>query len=269
MHAETSIIEVPIEQIESGEYQPRLDFDPKLLEELAASIRSMGIVQPVVLRALGPHRFELLAGERRWRAAQLAGRTSVPALVRRGITDEQAAEIALIENLQRENLSAIEEAFAIQRLRSDFQLTQADIGTRIGKTQSTVSHRLRLLSQLHPDVRQLVQGKRLSTGHAKVLMALPLCDQVAMAGSVTQHRLSVRELEQRVRRARRALGAGGGRTDPITDPNTRALERQLSEHLGHPVTLVSEEQGSGYFKISFSDNEMATVIAEKLQALPR
>jgi len=162
--------QLPLEQLKRGKYQPRRDFDPSALEELASSIRHEGVMQPIVVRPVSGDQFEIIAGERRWRAAQLAGLDRIPAIVR-DVSDDSAIAMALIENIQRENLNPIEEAQALRRLQVEFELSQQQVAERVGKSRSAIANLLRLLS-LEQSVRELVETNQLDMGHAKVLLAL-------------------------------------------------------------------------------------------------
>ena len=190
--------DVPVDLIQRGKYQPRRDMDPDALQELADSIKAQGVMQPIVLRPIGENRFEIVAGERRWRATQLAGLDTIPALVR-DVTDEAAIAMALIENIQREDLNPIEEAMALQRLQQEFELTQQQVAEAVGKSRSTVTNLLRLMT-LREDVRTLLEHGDLEMGHGKALLGLPLEDQSAAARSVVARGMSVRQTEVLVRK---------------------------------------------------------------------
>ena len=255
--SEESYREIPLHLIEKGRYQPRREMRPEALEELAASIRSQGVMQPVVVRALGrkagdqegAEHFELIAGERRWRAAQLAGLTNIPAMVR-DVPDEAALALALIENVQRENLNPVEEAFALKRLQDEFQMTQQEAADAVGKSRVTVTNLLRLLN-LEPDVRELLERGALEMGHARALLGVAAQVQIDLARQVVDRSLSVRETEALVRRASLETAArpkAGG----TKDADTRRLEGDLSAHLGAPVSIDHGTKGAGRVVIRYS-----------------
>jgi ParB family chromosome partitioning protein len=235
--------EAPIESIRPNPYQPRDAFDQESLAELAASIREQGLLQPLIVRRAGEG-FELIAGERRFRAAMMAGLERVPVTVR-DANDRESLELALIENLQREDLNPIEEARAYQRLMEEFSLGQEEIARRVGKNRSTVSNAIRLL-QLPPDVRARVESGALSAGHARSLLGLVSGEEQAEAADrVIRERLSVREVERLVRKRTRPISPA-----PV-DPDRRALETDLSRELGTRVRLVPGKNGAGRIEIEY------------------
>ncbi|HEY6066114.1 MAG TPA: ParB/RepB/Spo0J family partition protein, partial [Thermoanaerobaculia bacterium] len=223
-----TVREVEIDRLVSGRFQPRQDFPDRGLAELADSIREQGIVQPIVVAPRGD-RFEIVAGERRWRAARLAGLERVPIVVREKATDRDLLEVALVENLQREDLNPLEAAAAYARLREEFHLTQEDVARRVGKDRATVANSLRLL-KLPAAVREKVRDGSLSAGHARALLALASPDdQVSVAEEIVRRALSVRQTENRIA----ALTAGTRVTRvPKRDPFTRDAEEKLSRRLG-------------------------------------
>lgn len=238
--------EIPVDLIRPGTTQARSHFDADRLKDLADSIAESGVIQPVVLRSL-LHGYELLAGERRWRAAQLAGLHQIPAIIRDDLTETEAMVLGLIENLQRESLTPIEAAAGLQELGSLYELTHEQIGERIGKSRAYVSNHLRLL-KLVPQVRAWVNEGLISLGHAKVLAGLAVDEQAHWAHELISHRWSVRVLE------RRLAGAQAGtpvNTRSGKDSDWRAYERQVSEHLGYPVKISADASGRGEFKLSF------------------
>jgi len=245
--------EIAVDRIVRGRYQPRQQFDQESLEELAASIRSQGLMQPVVVRPRATGGFELIAGERRWRAAQLAGLTRIPAVVKE-VSDEQASAMALIENIQREDLNPLEEASALQRLRDEFQLTQQQVADAVGKSRVAVTNLLRLLN-LAPAVRELLQSGALEMGHARALLSLTAAEQEGLAREVAAKHLSVRQTEALVRRyqngreANRNALSGGA---PVKDQDTRRLELDLAERVGAPVSINHSASGKGQLVISYS-----------------
>jgi ParB family transcriptional regulator, chromosome partitioning protein len=227
-----SVLQVDIDLIESSPYQPRTRFAQAALEELAQSIRSTGIIQPLVVRRRGP-RFQLLAGERRWRAAQLSGMHRVPAVVQ-DVPDEKALEITLVENLQREDLNAIEQAHAFQRLIDEFHLTQEEAAARTGKDRVTVANALRLL-KLEQSIRALVEDGRLSAGHARALLSIEDVNlRLHIARRAAKGSLTVRQIERLSTRTKRRTTQAA----PVAlDPNTRAAIDELQRVLGTRVTI--------------------------------
>jgi len=242
---ETGTAQVATESLEPNPFQPRTNLDPSRLDELAQSIRESGIVQPILVRRVGA-RFQIIAGERRWRAAQRLGLPSVPVSVR-DVPDEQLLELALVENIQRQELTPLEEAQAFHRLQEEFRLTQEQIARKVGRDRSTVANTLRLL-RLAREVRELLGAGRLDSGHARALLGLERAeDQVALAREAVRRGLSVREVEQRVAllRAPRASAA------PRKDPNTRAAEERLRGVLGTRVEIVRRGKG-GVLRVRFA-----------------
>lgn len=233
--------ELPVEQLQRGAYQPRSRMAPEALEELAETIRAQGVIQPLLVRAAGRGRYEIIAGERRWRAAQLAGLTAVPAFVR-DISDRDAMAVALIENIQREDLNAVEEAAGFQRLLDDFGLTHQQIADLVGRSRAAVTNHLRLLT-LHPAVKKQLAAGDLDMGHARALLALPKAAQPGAAGQVAAGRLSVRQTEALVKRLLAGEdGDGGGKSATKTAANAAnadvaRLEESLSQRLGARVAI--------------------------------
>ncbi len=255
---------VPVDRIQRGRYQPRIDLHQDTLEELAASIRAQGVVQPVVLRPIGEERFELIAGERRWRAAQMAGLTEIPAVIR-DVPDSAALAIALIENIQRENLNPLEEATALQRLVEEFSLTHEEAARAVGRSRAAVSNLLRLLS-LEPEVRAMMENGDLEMGHARALLGLEAREkQLEAARLVAGQGLSVRETEELVRNI---LAAPTTLTDTpapnrtTTDPNIRRLQDELAERLGTQVVFHHGLRGKGRLVIRYNSlDELDGILA--------
>jgi ParB family chromosome partitioning protein len=236
--------EIPIDRIRPGAQQARKRFDEAALRELAASIAANGVVQPVVLRSAGQG-FELLAGERRWRAAQLAGISSLPALIRDDLDDDEAAVLGLIENLQRESLDPIETAFGLRQLAEHYGLTHEEVSRRVGKSREYVSNALRLL-QLDARIQEWVAEQSLSAGHAKVICGLPKAQQMQWAERARREQLSVRALERRIVQARQIEPSSAtGR------PEVDRLAAALAEHLGFPVRIQFDSSGHGELRIAF------------------
>lgn len=246
--------DIPVDQVVRGRYQPRREFSQESLEELAASIKSQGLMQPIVVRPRPQGGFELIAGERRWRASQMAGLTRIPAVVKE-VSDEQASAMALIENIQREDLNPLEEAFALQRLRDEFGLTQQQVADAVGKSRVAVTNLLRLLN-LTPPVRELLQRGELEMGHARALLALPSMDQERLAMEVARKQLSVRQTEALVRQRQQRAEGGGSGTRPTRptekDRDTVRLEQELSDRIGAPVSISYGQSGRGQLVISYS-----------------
>jgi len=251
--------QLPIEQICRGRYQPRQDLREDTLQELAGSIRAQGLVQPVLVRPLDGNRYELIAGERRWRAAQLAGLREVPAVVRK-VPDQAAIAMALIENIQREDLNPLEEAVALQRLIDEFELTHQQAADAVGRSRATVTNLLRLL-ELSEEVGQLVRERKLDMGHARALLSLPPALQREAAHQVLLHGLSARETEQLARRLQQPDAAATA-TAPAVDPDIRLLQDNLSERLGARVRLRHGASGKGSVVIQYNSlEELDGVIA--------
>lgn len=255
----THLREVPIDKIRPGRYQPRKTMDSDSLQELAQSIRSQGVIQPIVLRRMNDG-YEIIAGERRWRAAQLAELQQIPAIIR-DISDEAAMAMGLIENIQRSDLNAIEEAAALQRLIMEFHLTHQEVADAVGKSRTLVTNLLRLL-KLNPDVRALVENGHLEMGHARALLALENAQQSEAANSVVARACSVRQTEELVRR----LQEGGKKPAPIKqDPNTASLQNELSEKLGAKVDIHHSAKGKGKLVIHYHSLDELEGILEKIK----
>ena len=243
--------ELPVDIIQRGKYQPRRDMHPEALEELAASIKTQGVMQPIVVRPISADKFEIIAGERRWRATQLAGLDKIPALVRE-VPDEAAIAMALIENIQRENLNAMEEALALYRLQQEFELSQQEVADAVGKSRSTVANLLRLMN-LRDDVQRMLEHGDIELGHAKALLGLPLDQQSAAATTVISKALSVRETEALVRRLldedKKPAAKPGEKS---VNSDIAKLENELSERVGVPVTLQHGAKGKGKLILKYN-----------------
>ncbi|HKY26529.1 MAG TPA: ParB/RepB/Spo0J family partition protein [Pyrinomonadaceae bacterium] len=237
-------LEVAIDLIDPSAMQPRTRFDERKLVELASSITANGIVQPLLVRKKGL-RFELVAGERRWRAAQLAGLNRVPVVIR-DVPDDKLLELALIENIQREDLNAIEEAHAYRKLIDTIGLTQESLAERIGRDRTYITNYLRLL-RLPEDIQRLIEEAKLSTGHARTILGTTDVDeQRRLARKIIERGLSVRETERMVRAMEQGQGPKGRKTRlPATDPNVRAAESKLRRYLGTQVRITENQSGSG------------------------
>jgi ParB family transcriptional regulator, chromosome partitioning protein len=251
---------IPLDLIQRGQYQPRLDIKTETLQELAESIKSQGVVQPVLIRPIGDGgRYELVAGERRWRAAQMAGLPTIPAVVRR-VTDPEAMSIALIENIQREQLNPIEEAAGLDRLVREFEMTHQQVAKAVGRSRAAVSNLMRLL-ELESATRELVEDGELEMGHARALLGLPAVDQIKAARRIVAEGLSVRAAEALVRRLKEGKPASE-RTAEKVDPNISQLERSLGERLGTEVSIKHGSRGSGSLTIRYGSlDELDGILA--------
>jgi len=253
--------EIDIDRIQRGKFQPRQHFDQQALQELADSIRSQGIVQPIVVRPEGNH-YELVAGERRWRAAQLAGLQKVPAVIRE-LDAKSAAAIALIENIQREDLNPLEEAQALLRLIEEFDLTHQQVADSVGRSRATVSNILRLLDLAEP-VKEQVNRGLLNMGHARALLALIRHDQVEIARIVVNRGLSVRETEALVKKTLASQNRTVSKPRAV-DPDVRRLENRISEKLGAAVKIKPGKKGAGQLIIHFHSSAELDGILEHLE----
>ena len=250
--------QLPLELVQRGKYQPRRDMDPQALEELAQSIRNHGVMQPIVVRPVEGGRYEIIAGERRWRASQQAGLERVPALVRE-VPDEAAIAMALIENIQREDLNPIEEAVALQRLQQEFQLTQQQVADAVGKSRVSVSNLLRLIA-LPEEIKTLLSHGDLEMGHARALLGLPADQQVEGARHVVARGLTVRQTEALVRQW--LSSKEKPRAEVKVDPDISRLEQRLAERLGSPVQIKHGQKGKGQLVIRYSSlDELQGVLA--------
>lgn len=251
--------ELAIESVVPGPYQPRRHFDEDKLKELAASIRAQGLVQPIVVRPQADGRFALIAGERRWRAAQLAELRSIPAIVRQ-VSDQVGVALALIENIQREDLSPLEEAQALKRLIDEFDLTHQQAADAVGRSRVSVSNLLRLL-ELPPEVRSLLDQGQLEMGHARALLTLPAALQLKLARDAVEQQWSVREIEAQARKAQTQTAKPNERAAPRRDPDLERLERELSERIAAPVAL-SFRGGRGKLTIRYGSlDELDGILA--------
>ena len=249
---------LPLDLIQRGKYQPRRDMDPEALEELAQSIQAQGVMQPIVVRPIGGNRYEIIAGERRWRASQQAGLETIPAMVRE-VPDEAAIAMALIENIQREDLNPIEEAVALQRLQQEFQLTQQQVADAVGKSRVTVSNLLRLIAPPE-EIKTLLAHGDLEMGHARALLGLPAERQVEGARHVVARGLTVRQTEALVRQWLKDKDQPA--REERLDPDIQRLEQRLAERLGSPVQIRHSQKGKGQLIIRYSSlDELQGVLA--------
>lgn len=250
--APTAINKLPIQAIEPNPLQPRTVFDAARLAELSQSIRANGIIQPLIVRKIG-EQFHLVAGERRWRAAKMAGLTEVPVVVQE-FSDSKVMEVALIENIQREDLNPIEVAIAFEKLAVELGLSHEEIGQRTGKDRSTITNMLRLL-RLPGDVQVMVAEKRVSMGHAKAILALPEEEQQReIAEKAAAQGLSVRQVEQMVQKMTRPRDAKAP-AEPEIDPNVKAAIRELENALGTKVRVIERAPGKGRIEIDYYSND--------------
>lgn len=268
-HGGTSLVEqegelrmLPIEQIQPGKYQPRRHWDDEALDELAASITAQGLIQPVVVRAVGKNAYELIAGERRWRAAQRARLSELPALVK-DVPEMAVPAMALIENIQRQDLTPLEEADALQRLISDFDLTHQQAADAVGRSRAAVSNLLRL-TELPASIKQLLDEGTLEMGHARCLLTLPERDAETLAREAARNGWSVRQLEDAARNAKTAPRSRPRALSTTADPNVAHLERELSERLATRVELATGRGGRGKLVIHYHSNDELEGILGKI-----
>ncbi|RQO69179.1 chromosome partitioning protein ParB [Aquitalea sp. FJL05] len=252
-----------IDLIRPGKYQPRSHMNEVALDELAASIRAQGIIQPVVVREVGLGEYELIAGERRWRAARKAGLTEVPAVVKT-VADEAALAMALIENIQRQELDPIEEAQGLKRLISEFGLTHETAADAVGRSRSAVSNLLRLLALPEPVQHMLHQGL-LEMGHARALLALPVVQQLELAHLAVDKGWSVREVERRVQQLSDQKTTVAA-VDKRVDPDIARLEQEVSERIGAKVSIRHGARGQGRLQVEYANLDDLERLLEKLQA---
>jgi len=271
-----SLREIPVDLLQRGRYQPRTDMRQESLEELADSIRAQGVVQPIVVRPVGPAggptggnrgetRYEIVAGERRWRAAQIAGLDTIPAVVRH-IPDEAAVAMALIENIQREDLNPLEEAMALSRLIAEFDMTHQQAAEAVGRSRAAVSNLLRLL-ELGEEVKKLVEARQLEMGHARALLALTdPAAQLEAARRVAKGQLSVRATEQLVQKLNApAKKPSAGKSKQTVDPDIRRLESEVAERLGARVELEHAAGGKGRLVIRYNSLDELEGILEHIR----
>ncbi|MEH0085946.1 ParB/RepB/Spo0J family partition protein [Vibrio antiquarius] len=261
LSADGELTDLAIGQLQPGVYQPRKDMAPEALEELAASIQSQGIIQPIVVRQVESGQFEIIAGERRWRAARQAGLKRVPCLVKK-VEDRAAIAMALIENIQREDLNVIEEAQALERLQDEFTLTHQQVAEVIGKSRATVSNLLRL-NQLESDVKSLVADKLLEMGHARALLALQGEKQVEVAQQVAKKQMTVRQTEQLVKKCLAPQNEQKGQQE---DTEAEQMSHKLSQLLDAKVSLTRSANGKAKLTISLDEPHKLDQLIAKLEA---
>lgn len=255
-----SLATLSVDKLQPGKYQPRTHMDQASLESLADSIRAQGIMQPIVVRLVDGGKYEIIAGERRWRAAQLAGLKEVPVIIRE-IADEVALAMALIENIQRENLNPIEEANGIQRLINEFNMTHESAAQAVGRSRSAVTNLLRL-QNLHVVVQEMLAQAKLDMGHARALLTLEGAKQIAAAEEIVQNQLSVRAAEQLVKKLSTVVAS------PVKalakDRDVLRLQEALAEKLGATVSIESSKNGSGSLKIRYASLDQLDEILSKI-----
>ena len=251
---------LPIEFLQRGKYQPRKDMNPEKLQELADSIKAQGVIQPIVVRKIDHDKFEIVAGERRWRAAQLAGLQQVPIVIRE-IDDRTAMAIALIENIQREDLNPLEEAEALRRLLDEFEMTHQQVADAVGKSRVTVTNLLRLMD-LHPEVKKLLINKQIEMGHARALLGLEGVKQLAAANKIVKEGLTVRVAERLVKDSQAEAKQPKIK---VIDRDTLRLQEELSTRLGTRVFIDHKENGTGKLVIAYSSLDALDGLIEQFK----
>jgi len=249
--------------LQAGKYQPRKAFDEEPLQELVASIREVGVLDPILVRAVGPQRFEIIAGERRWRAAQQVGLGEIPALVRE-LSDQQVALIALVENLQREDLSPLEIAQSLRQLIAEFKLTQEQAADKIGRSRAAVANFLRLLNLPEP-IKELLNARKLDMGHARALLTLDAKLALGLARQAAEHGWTVRQLEDAARKAQSVPKGKAKSAPPARDADILALERELGEKLAARVSIRHLGGGSGKLIIAYHSLDELEGILERIR----
>ncbi len=254
--------ELGVHLIQRGRYQPRRDLEPQALEDLANSIRAQGVMQPIVVRPIDHERYEIIAGERRWRASQMAGLDSIPVVIK-DVPDEAAIAMALIENIQRENLNPMEEAIALQRLQSEFELTQQEVANAVGKSRSAVTNLLRLMN-LAGEVRKMLEYGDLEMGHARALLSLDETLQIDTAREVAGKGLSVRQTEALVRKIQ-TTEQNPPAAKPEPDANHEQWAADLSRKFSTKVSISQNAKGKGKITIAYDSAESLETILQNLQ----
>jgi ParB family transcriptional regulator, chromosome partitioning protein len=252
---------IKVADLRPGKYQPRSYMDAESLSQLADSIKSQGIMQPILVRAIDDEHYEIIAGERRWRASQMAGLTEVPVLVR-DIADEAALAMALIENIQRENLNPLEEALGIKRLIDEFAMTHEKAAAAVGRSRTAVTNLLRLLTLASPVQEMLMQGK-IDMGHARALIGLDAAKQTMLAQKIALDNLSVREVEHLVKQQAPTASKTNSRAT-TSDKDVQRIEENLADKLGASVKIQAKANGSGMLKIQYGSLDQLDEIIAKL-----
>ncbi|GAA4895741.1 ParB/RepB/Spo0J family partition protein [Ferrimonas pelagia] len=256
---ESGLAQLPVTSLRPGQYQPRRDMSHEALEELAASIRAQGVIQPIVVRQLAGDRYEIIAGERRWRASQMAGLNTVPCLLK-NVDDNAAVAIALIENIQREDLNAMEEAIALKRLTDEFELTHVQVAEAVGKSRTTVTNLLRL-NNLNDEVKTLLEHGDLEMGHARALLALSGDEQTLIARQVVAKGLTVRDTERLIQKVQTPPAP---KLSALPDPDISRLAERLTQRLGAEVAINHGRKGKGKLVISYQDLDQLDGILVKI-----
>ncbi|NIB39486.1 ParB/RepB/Spo0J family partition protein [Pseudomaricurvus alkylphenolicus] len=253
------LAELPVTAIQRGKYQPRRDIHPEALEELADSIRAQGVMQPIVVRSVGADQYEIIAGERRWRATQLAGLDTIPCVIRE-VSDEAAIAMALIENIQREDLNPMEEALALKRLQDEFELTHQEVAKAVGKSRTTVTNLLRLIS-LTEDVKTMLEHGDLEMGHARSMLSLEADEQKSIARQVVAKGLSVRQTEALVRKIQQAQPSVKAASP--SNPDLDKLQESLSRQVGVAVSISQGAKGKGKLVLNYrNDTELQSILSQ-------
>ena len=255
------ILQVPLEDLVPGQYQPRNKMHKDTLEELSKSIKAQGVLQPILARKKASKGYEIVVGERRWRAAQLAGLKTIPTIVKE-LNNDEAAKIALIENLQREDLNAMDQARGLQRLQIEFNLSQQDLASSVGKSRPTITNLIRL-TKLSPVAQELLESGRIEMGHARALLTIEEGLQKVLAEEIASKQLSVREVERLV--ARQDGSRKQKQTQRKRDPNTIKLEKEISEALGAKVGISHNKKGAGKLIINFKNLDQLQGILDKIK----
>ncbi|EAR62561.1 ParB/RepB/Spo0J family partition protein [Neptuniibacter caesariensis] len=254
---------LPVDVIQRGRYQPRRDIEPQALEELSNSIRAQGVMQPIVVRPIDSDRYEIIAGERRWRATQMADLLEIPAIVK-DVPDEAAIAMALIENIQRENLNPIEEAISLQRLQDEFELTQQEVADAVGKSRSAVTNLLRLMN-LTDEVKKMLEYGDLEMGHARALLSLEDDKQIEAAQEIAGQGLSVRQTEALVKKIQQGDKPAEEKAKPAPNERLNVLSGELSQRFSAKVSISENAKGKGKITINYDDAEMLDGILQLLK----
>ena len=257
---QTQFVYLPIDFLQSGHYQPRQDFSMVALEELAQSISTQGLIEPLVVRLIAQERYEIIAGERRWRAAKLAGLKEIPCLVGE-YTDKQACALSLIENIQRQDLNLIEESNGYRRLIDEFHYLQEEIAVLVGKSRSHIANILRLQTLSEP-IKGLIKEKILSLGHARALIGLTNDQQSGFANQIVKEQWSVRQLEHAIKTFKNSNNAH--QENAKKDKDIERLQIQLSDQVGAPVQIINDPCEGGWLKLKFFDNDTLAGLLERL-----
>jgi ParB family chromosome partitioning protein len=260
--SDSSLQNISVEKLSSGKYQPRKDMSDLALEELSLSIKSQGIIQPIVVRSIGEDKYEIIAGERRWRAAKLAKLEEVPCIIK-NVPDEAAVAIALIENIQREDLNAMEEAIALERLLTEFELTHQEVSIAVGKSRTTVTNLLRL-NKLNKEVKTFLENGDFEMGHARALLALDGELQTSTAKIVVTKELTVRETESLIKKVQ---NPESNKEEKSKDKNIIAFEENVAQKIGGNIAIAHNKKGKGKLVISYANMAEFEAIMAKINAI--